>query len=109
MRWLLLISVLLLPLIWLRGGLNQELFRTAMAAAKLEFTGELSLPVSAGKEVIVRSEKFQEYLSSLENDGWSFAEQMGSGYFFSRGDDRMGFTCRQYSTRYRICDRASLT
>lgn len=38
----------------------------------------------------------------MEKEGWKFDEQLGAGYFFSKGDSKLIIISTQYTRKYRI-------
>lgn len=93
---------LLLPVLWLRGGLFQEPAGTALSALSVELSGGWRSVGDEG-EVVLKQSELNRYLRSQEGNGWELFDQMGSGYVYLRDDETRVLVCRLYSTRFRIC------
>jgi len=42
------------------------------------------------------------FIKAMEQEGFTFVEQMGSGYFFQKGGDRYLSTSRMYSSHFMV-------
>ena len=47
-----------------------------------------------------RDDTFENIQLSLEQNGWQFKEQLGSGFIFEKAGEEMVVTSRQYSSSY---------
>ncbi len=100
---IILVSLIVLPVLWLRGGLFQEPIATVISTARLELSGKGWVTDDNSRRSIVKTQAFDMYLTYLEHEGWKHVDQMGSGYLFEREGETSMLGCRQYSKRYKIC------
>jgi len=103
------VAFIYMPII-LSGALWQEKdpLKHLISVAKLKLTGSGYEKIREvdNKYVVYlsdteRDDTFQNIQLALEQNGWQFKEQLGSGYIFEKaGEETMVVTSRQYSSSY---------
>ena len=104
----LIVAFIYMPII-LSGALWQEKdpLKHLTSIAKLKLTSsnyEIISEVDNNYVVYLsdteRDDTFENIQLSLEQNGWQFKEQLGSGYIFEKAGEEMVVTSRQYSSSY---------
>lgn len=74
---------------------------------KLEFTNDTYVRYSNSPDQYISefepgSQRYKIVIGFMEEKGWAFEEQMGSGLIFKKGDEQMTIETRQYTRNYYV-------
>lgn len=73
------------------------------AALQMEFSGKNVALINKNRDrLLVRS--FDTLRTHLEQQGWTWKDQLGAAVFYQRNNQQLYANCGMYSRRYLICD-----